>query len=117
MRGIRGATTVKENSVAAIEEATVEMLRAISQRNALHVDEIVAAFFTLTPDLTADFPARAARQMGWDVPMLDTQEVPVPEALACCIRVLVLVERSERVRHVYLGGARTLRPDLVEEEG
>lgn len=115
MKAIRGAITVSSNTVAAMEEATQEMLRAIERRNDLKVEEIVAAFFTLTPDLTADFPARAARHMGWDVPMLDTSEVPVPDAIARCIRVLVLVNRDRPVTHAYLREARSLRPDLERD--
>lgn len=112
MRAIRGAITVDSNSAAAITEGTQILLREISERNALGPEEVVSIFFTLTPDLNAEFPARAARASGWDVPMLDMQEVPVPGSLPRCIRVLLLVQRSGLVRHAYLRDARTLRPDL-----
>lgn len=92
------------------------LLEEIRRRNCLSPAEVVSIFFTLTPDLDADFPARAARMAGWDVPMLDMQEVPVPGALAKCIRVLLHVNRSEPVRHAYLRGAQRLRPDLETAE-
>ncbi len=115
MKAIRGAISVGENSVAAIADATEALLTELSRRNELGVNEIVSVFFTLTPDLNADFPARAARALGWDVPMLDMQELAVPGALPCCLRVLVHVDRDEPVQHVYLREARSLRPDLEVE--
>lgn len=115
MRAIRGAITVQTNSHEAIFEATQTLIAEIARRNDLQPEEVVSTFFTLTPDLNADFPARAAREMGWDSPMLDMQEVPVPGALDRCIRVLIHVERSGPVRHAYLRGARRLRPDLESD--
>jgi chorismate mutase len=115
VRAIRGAITAPSNSREAICDATQQLLREIAARNALEPGEVVSAFFTLTPDLDADFPARAARAMGWDVPMLDMQEVPVPGSLPRCIRVLLHVNRDRDVRHAYLGDARALRPDLESE--
>jgi len=116
VRAIRGAITVDSNTAEEITVATRELLSVLHHRNDLIIAHIVSIFFTLTKDLDADFPARAARSMGWDVPMLDMQEVPVPESLARCLRVLILVDRSEPVRHAYLRGARILRPDLESEE-
>lgn len=115
MKALRGAITVPANTTAAIGEATRELLTCLVDRNDLQVDEIVSVFFTLTPDLNACFPAGAAREMGWDVPMLDTQEIDVPGALPSCIRVLVHVDISRRPRHAYLRGAIALRPDLERE--
>lgn len=116
MRGIRGATTARENTAEAIHEATVELLRALVAANDLHPDEIVAAIFTATPDLNAAFPATAARhELGWgEVPLLDLHQMAVPGALERCIRVLLLVDRDRRraVHPQYLRGARALRPDL-----
>ena len=112
MKAIRGAITVPENTHDAIFEATQCLIAEIARRNDLQPIEVVSTFFTLTPDLNADFPARAARAMGWDTPMLDMQEVPVPGALPRCIRVLLHVERTGPVHHAYLRDARTLRPDL-----
>lgn len=115
MRAIRGAITVAENSVEAIADATRALLAELECRNRLGVDEVVSVFFSMTPDLDADFPARAARAMGWDVPMLDVQEIPVPGALPRCLRVMVHVERDAPVRHAYLRDARSLRPDLEDD--
>lgn len=113
MRGIRGATQVGENSVAAIEDAVVEMCREIVERNGISPDEIVWAIFTVTRDLDADFPARAARMSGWnDVPMICSQEIPVPGSMARIIRVLIHVDTDGSRNHVYLRGAEALRPDL-----
>lgn len=115
MRAIRGAITVNANTAEEITAATRELLSELQLRNDLKIAQIVSIFFTLTEDLDADFPARVARSMGWDVPMLDMQEVPVPQSLARCLRLLILVDRSEPVRHAYLRGARVLRPDLEDE--
>lgn len=112
MKAIRGAIAVPENTAEAIGAATVELLEEIARRNCLVVDEVISVFFTLTPDLFADFPAHAARGHGWDVPMLDMQEIAVPGALPRCLRVLVHVDRTTPVRHAYLRDARSLRPEL-----
>lgn len=108
---------MRENTAASISEGTEVLLAEIGRRNRLTPGEVVSIFFTLTPDLDADFPARAARTAGWDVPMLDMQEVPVPGSLPMCIRVLMHVNRRDPIRHAYLREARRLRPDLeaVEE--
>lgn len=111
MKAIRGAITVRENTPEAIDEATRALLEEIARRNDLRVEEIVSVLFSLTPDLNASFPARAARSMGWDIPMLDVQEVAVPGALPCCLRVLVHVQRDQPVQHAYLRGAQELRPE------
>jgi chorismate mutase len=115
-RGIRGATTVEANSEAAILSATRELLTALVEANGLSSDDIASAIFTVTPDLTAAFPAQAARELGWrHTALLHAQEIPVPGGLARCIRVLLHwntgVPQAE-VRHVYLQGAVSLRPDL-----
>lgn len=115
MKALRGAITADTNSEEAIVEATRTLLTCLVDRNTLQVEEIVSVFFTLTPDLNACFPARAAREMGWDVPMLDMQEIDVPGALKMCIRVLVHIESNGPVRHAYLRGAVDLRPDLESE--
>lgn len=106
---------MEENSVEAIEKATAEMLHAVQDRNGISPEDIVSAFFSLTPDLNATFPARAARLVGWtEVPMLDTVEVDVTGALPRTIRVLVHANVAAPVRHAYLRGAAQLRPDLAE---
>ena len=117
VRGIRGATTTQLDSEAAIIEATSELLAEIARENALDPDDIAAAWFTTTPDLTAEFPAAAARQLGWgDVPLMCAHEMAVPasnpRSLARCIRVLLLVNTtvpSSAIHFVYLRGAEKLR--------
>jgi chorismate mutase len=119
-RGIRGATTVEVDSADAILAATRDLLLRMVEANQVAVAEIASAIFTMTPDLIAAFPARAARDLGWQhVPLLDAQEVPVPGSLSRSVRVLLLwnTDRSqEEVRHVYLREAASLRPDLREHE-
>ena len=114
-RGIRGATTVEKNTAVAILAATSELLAIIVEANDLRVENVASAIFTTTPDLTAAFPARAAREMGWrNVALLDAQEIPVPGSLERCIRVLIhwnTEKSAAEIRHVYLRGAQTLRPD------
>jgi chorismate mutase len=116
VRGIRGATTAEENSETAILEATRELLEQMVKANNVEPDEIAAALFTSTPDLTAAFPAEAARQMNWlAVPLMSATEVNVPGALPRCIRVLILwnaAESQAQITHIYLREATTLRPDL-----
>jgi chorismate mutase len=115
-RGIRGATTVEQDSASAILEATRELLACIIEANGVEPQDVASAFFTATPDLSAAFPAEAARQLGWQhVALLDAQEIPVPGSLPCCVRVLVHWNTSrgaEEIHHVYLRGASSLRPDL-----
>ena len=115
-RGIRGAITASANEAEAIVGATSRLLREIVERNALRVEDIGAIFFTTTPDLTAEFPAAAARELGWhDVPLLCGHEMSVPGRLDKCVRVMMLVNvdvAQSAIRHVYLDGARSLRPDL-----
>lgn len=117
VRGIRGATTTTEDTAEAILSATEELVREIVAANALDAADIASALFTVTPDLHAEFPAAAARRMGWTmVPLLNFTEIGVPGRLQRCIRILVHVNttrtQSEMV-HVYLREAVSLRPDLV----
>jgi chorismate mutase len=117
VRGIRGATTADEDSEAAIIEATTELLSELARENALDPVDIAAVWFTTTPDLTSEFPAAAARQLGWgDVPLMCAHEMSVPasnpRSLPRCIRVLLLVNTtvpSSAIRFVYLRGAQKLR--------
>jgi chorismate mutase len=119
VRGIRGATTVESDDPTLILDATEELLRAIVARNHLQIEEIASALFTVTPDLTSNFPAAAARRMGWTlVPMLNFMEIGVPDGLSRCIRVLVHVNTAltqNEMIHVYLHAAQGLRPDLVRK--
>lgn len=118
VRGIRGATTVCEDDAQAVLEATSELLLAILKANpTLRPEDIASAFFTVTDDIRAAYPARAARALGWEeVPLMCAQEIPVEGSLRCCIRVLVTwnTELSQKdIHHVYMRGAVQLRPDLV----
>lgn len=116
IRGIRGAITVEDDSERSILEATRELLQQMAQSNNVETDEIAAILFTSTPDLTAAFPAEAARQMQWTtVPLMSATEIAVPGALPMCIRVLMLwntPRAQEEVEHIYLRRAAALRPDL-----
>lgn len=117
VRGIRGAISVSENSKEAIINSTTELLTAIKKANpGLQPRDLASIFFTVTDDLDAAFPALAARQMGWQMtPLLCMREIPVPDSLGMCVRVLLHWNTdlpAEKVRHIYLGEAAALRPDL-----
>lgn len=116
-RGIRGAITVERNSADAILEATREMLARIVEANGVSPKDVASALFTATPDLTAAFPAQAARELGWDhVALLDAQHIPVPGSISHCVRALIhwnTDKGQDEIHHVYLRGAASLRPDLV----
>ena len=117
VRAVRGATTVAADEPALVRAATAELLEAMLHANALPASRVISAIFTVTPDLCSEFPARAARLLGWtDVPLLCAQEIAVPGALPRCIRVLLHASSARprgRVRHVYLRDAVALRPHLV----
>ena len=119
IRGIRGATTVDVDEAETIIAATRELLEQIAAANRLNTEDVASVIFTATQDLGAVYPARAAREMGWvDVPLLCMQEMAVVDSLPRCIRVLVLWNTDlpqSQIRHVYLGQARALRPDLTQE--
>ncbi len=116
IRGIRGATTADEDNSEAILAATEELLREIVARNAIRTEDIASALFTVTPDLAAEFPAAAARRIGWTlVPLLNFTEIGVRGGLPRCIRVLLHLNTAcaqDQIVHVYLRSARALRPDL-----
>lgn len=119
MRGIRGAVTVERNLAEEIVSATRELLEAIIKENDLKPEDIACAFFTVTADLDAEFPASAAREMGWKyVPLLCATEIDVPGRLGKCIRIMVLVntEKSQKeLKHIYLREAARLRVDLLPQ--
>lgn len=120
VRGIRGATTVAANEAGAIVEATGELLAEMARLNDIDAEEIAFAYLTTTPDLDAEFPALAARELGWvHVPLLCGHDMvvrqPNPRAVAMCVRVVLLynTERSQReMQHVYLRGAVAIKQDL-----
>ena len=119
VRGIRGAINIAENSKEEILSKSRELLEAIVKANKVKAEDIATAIFTLSPDLNADFPAYAARQMGWrDVPLMCARELDVPGAMARDIRVLLLVNSkipASKIKHQYLGDTPTLRPDLAQK--
>jgi chorismate mutase len=120
VRGIRGATTAAENTPEAIFDATKTLIERIASENAIDVDDVASVILTMTPDLTADFPARAVRSLpGWQwVPLMCATELSIENALRRCIRLLVHVntEKSQQeLVHVYLGDAIVLRPDIANK--
>jgi chorismate mutase len=117
VRGIRGATTASANTRDAILHATRELLSEMLRLNGIVAfDEIVSVLFTTTPDLTATFPAEAARELGMNlVPLLCASEIDVPGTLGRCVRVLLHVNSAKsqaEIVHVYLRDAKSLRPDV-----
>jgi chorismate mutase len=120
VRGIRGATTARANTAEAIVEATDELLKELIKANDLDPSEICFAFFTTTHDLTAEFPAFAARRLGWvDVPLLCSHDMdvklPNPRGVPMCIRILLLYNTENpqsAMRAVYLRGAQAIKADL-----
>ena len=120
VRGIRGATTAAVNTPDAIVEATDELLRELMRANDLDVSQVCFAFFTTTHDLTAEFPAFAARRLGWvDVPLLCSHDMdvqlPNPRGVPMCIRILLLYNTENpqsAMRAVYLRGAQAIKADL-----
>ena len=118
LRGIRGATTVPSNSRQDILDATEELLGELIERNEIDGGEVASVWFTTTPDLNAEFPAVVARSVfSWtDAALMCGHEMQVPGSLPSCLRILLHVNsprRQDEVEHVYLRGARVLRPDLA----
>jgi len=116
LRGIRGAITVKKNSKEAILTAAIRLLAEMIRSNKIKVQDIASIIFSSTRDLNAEFPARAAREMGFDLaPLFCTVEIDVPKSLKKCIRVLMHVNtglKQKDVKHIYLEGAKTLRKEF-----
>ncbi len=116
LRGLRGAIVVEENTPEAILDAASQLIQAILAANpSLSLEDIASCFFTVTPDLTAEYPAKAARQLGWEeVPLICAQEIAVPYGLKRCLRILIHWNTelsSSEVEHVYIGEAAQLRPE------
>ncbi|WP_431679600.1 chorismate mutase [Kitasatospora sp. KL5] len=118
MRAVRGAIQVDRDDPAEVMDATRLLLEEVMAANSLVPDDLVSILFTATPDLRSGFPARAARDLGLtDVPLMCAQELDIDGGLPRTVRVLVTAETPltrDRIRHVYLGGARALRPDLAD---
>ncbi len=115
VRGIRGATVANHDTSDQILAATRELLEALVHANALTAGDVISAIFTTTPDLRSEYPARAARAIGWtDVALLGATEMDLATGLPRCIRVLLHVETDRPaadIKHIYLHEAATLRPD------
>ena len=114
-RGVRGAITASENTAEEILKETRRLLALMIRRNDIKPEDVASAIFSVTDDLDAEFPALAARQLGWfDVPLLCTNEIPVPGSLGRCIRILLnwnTDKPQEAIEHIYVKEAASLRPD------
>ncbi len=125
VRGIRGATTATANTAEAITEATEELLNKLIGLNGLDKDEVCFAYFTTTHDLTAEFPAYAARRLGWlEVPLLCGHDMdvrlPNPRGVPMCIRILLLYNTPKpqsAMRFAYIRGAQAIKADLETLKG
>jgi len=117
-RGVRGATTADANTGEAILKATRELLALMIRQNGIAPEDVASAIFTTTIDLDAEFPALAARQLGWmHVAMMCGHELHVPGSLGRCVRILIhwnTEKTAEEIVHVYVKGAAKLRPDISE---
>lgn len=118
VRAVRGAVQIDRDDVDELRAATAELVTEVMSRNGLTIDDMISVIFTVTPDLTSDFPAHAARQMGFhDVPLMCATEIPVPGALPRVIRLMAHVETDQtrqQIQHVYLRGAAALRRDIAQ---
>ena len=116
VRGVRGATTVDQDTVAQVTQRSQELMRELMTQNDLVEDDIISVLFTATADVTSTFPATAIREIGFGaVPLLCAAEIAVPGAMPLCIRVLLHVHTArsrDEIHHVYLHGAQGLRDDL-----
>ncbi|MBS1251154.1 MAG: Chorismate mutase AroH [Anaerolineales bacterium] len=119
-RGVRGATVIEENTREAILAGTRELLQRMIDVNGIDSDDVASAIFTTTRDLNAEFPAVAARQLGWcNQALLCSHEMAIPGALDSVVRILVhwnTTKNAKEIRHIYLNGAETLRPDHQHAE-
>jgi chorismate mutase len=118
VRALRGATQVDADDRDQILEATTELVTEVMTRNTLTTEDVISVIFTVTPDLAAEFPALAARKLGFhDVPLLCASEINVPHALPRVIRLMAHIETDRprsAVQHVYLRGAAALRLDIAQ---
>jgi chorismate mutase len=117
VRAIRGATQLEVDEREHLLERSAELVRAVLEANDLDTADLISILFTVTPDLHSEFPAVAGRQIGLtDVPLMCMQEIDVPHALPRVVRMMVHAETSrsrEKIQHIYLHGAVSLRPDLT----
>jgi chorismate mutase len=119
VRGIRGAITVQANTAGAILEATRRLLEQMVAANSIDEADVASVFFTTTPELTAAFPAKAARDMGWTrVALMGASEAAVSEGIPMCIRVLIhwnTTKGIDEIKHIYMRDAQILRPDFYPD--
>jgi chorismate mutase len=117
-RGVRGATIADANTSEEILKATLQLLALMIRQNGIRQEDVASAIFTTTTDLDAEFPALAARQLGWfHVPLLCGHELDVPGSIRHCVRILLhwnTEKTAEEIVHVYIKGAERLRPDLTK---
>lgn len=119
-RGFRGATTVIENSADEILQETAKLIKAMVQKNNIQPTDVSHVFFSVTDDLNASFPAKAARELdGWmHVPVMCMREIDVPNSLEKCIRVMLVAKtdlQQDEIEHIFFNNAVKLRPDLLKE--
>ncbi|MDH2428518.1 chorismate mutase [Sphaerisporangium sp. TRM90804] len=118
VRAIRGAIQIDSNDREAILAGVTELVTEVMERNRLTTDEVISVIFTATPDLTAEFPALAARKLGFhDVPLICASEIDVPGALPRVVRLMAHVATDrprQQIQHVYLRGAVALRVDIAQ---
>lgn len=121
VRALRGAITVEKNEKEEIFSAVKEMMSEIMAQNSVEQDDMVSVIFTVTPDITAAFPAAGVRKMGiTNVPLLDMAAPDIDGGLKMCIRVMVYINsdvRNDELKHIYLRGAQALRPDICIAKG
>jgi chorismate mutase len=119
VRAIRGATTIEEDTREQVTSRVKALMTEVFERNGLHNDHVISLFVTATPDIRSMHPATAARACGLaDVPIMGAQELDFDGALGHCVRVMLHVETDvpkDRIRHVFLEGAKVLRPDLADD--
>ena len=119
-RGVRGAVPVRANTPDEILRAADRLLRLLIEKNGIHQDDVSSAIFTTTKDVNAEYPAIAARKLGWrGVAMLCGHEMEVPRGLQACLRILIhwnTDKSPQDIVHVYLEEARSLRPDMFDQE-
>ena len=120
-RGVRGAIPVRANTPAAILLAADRLLRLLIEKNGIHPDDVASVIFSTTTDINAEYPAIAARKLGWrDVALMCSHEMDVPHGLNACLRILIHwnTDKSPKdIVHVYVEEAQSLRPDMFDQEG
>ncbi len=120
-RGVRGAAPVRANTPEAILHAADRLLGLLIEKNGIHPDDVASAIFTTTADINAEYPAIAARKLGWrDVALLCSHEMDVPHGLHACLRILIhwnTDKSPQDIVHVYLEEAQSLRPDMSDQKG